>query len=333
MRSFLVLTDAGKSIGYGHLIRCRSIAAAFAEKGYEVRIIVQGDAIELAANERSMNWHEFGPVIQEAVENADIVVVDSLIIGEAIVAKIQGLNSRTVVVDDYLHRPYDKGVIVDWTVGAETNAYPNVRNRQNYLLGARFCALRPEFSAIPNRVFNHEPERVLVTFGGSDVRKLSCPVVERIRSNFPEIEVGAVLGMNGSTSEDRDRLLASGARVHYGLNAAGMRDAMDAADLAISGGGQTLYELACRGLPPVVVQLVDNQTADIKGFSDKGFAAVAGSWQDVKLLDCIVGCIRDLWERSRREVTSAIGRGLVDGRGASRLVDEIERRFGFVTGL
>jgi len=106
-----------------------------------------------------------------------------------------------------------------------------------------------------------------------------------------------------------------------------MRDLMDAADLAISAGGQTLYELACRGLPSVAINLIDNQTADIRGFSTRGFAVAAGRWDDVGLLDRVEGCVTEIWQGSAREAASAVGRSLVDGQGGFRLAAEIEQAF------
>jgi spore coat polysaccharide biosynthesis predicted glycosyltransferase SpsG len=144
---------------------------------------------------------------------------------------------------------------------------------------------------------------------------------------FLGIELHAVVGGGVSCSDEYVRLADEGAHVHFNLNALAMRDLMDAADLAISGGGQTLYELACRGLPAVVVNLIDNQTEDIRGFSSRGFAVLACRWDAADLLDRVESGVREIWHGARREAVSAIGRSLVDGQGAFRLVAEVEQAF------
>jgi len=326
-KSVLILTECGAEIGFGHLTRCRSIAAVFALNGYQTKLAVQADGVQLEANEQLIRWRERGAAFEEAVCNADIVVVDSYIASETLVGTIQGMNSQTVVVDDYLHRSYTRGVVVDWTVGAEANAYPHRESPTRYLLGTQYCALRPPFWTLSNRAFKAYPERILVTLGGRDIRRLTCPLVRQLAKCFPAVEWHAVFGAGVSSSDERAQLVEVGADVHVSLDAVAMRDLMDAADLAISGGGQTLYELACRGLPAVVVNLIDNQTDDIKGFSARGFATVAGQWCDADLLVRVESAVRDMWGGSQREAASAIGRSLVDGQGAFRLAAEIERTF------
>jgi spore coat polysaccharide biosynthesis predicted glycosyltransferase SpsG len=144
---------------------------------------------------------------------------------------------------------------------------------------------------------------------------------------FPEIELHAIVGGGVPCPDEYVRLAGEGAHVHFNLDALAMRDLMDAADLAISGGGQTLYELACRGLPAVVVNLIDNQAEDIRGFSSRGFATPACQWDAADLLDRVESSVREIWHGARREAASAIGRSLVDGQGAFRLVAGVEQAF------
>lgn len=55
-------------------------------------------------------------------------------------------------------------------------------------------------------------------------------------------------------------------RFFYSLDAEHMKTLMLESDVAISAGGQTLYELASVGLPTIAIQVVDNQSEDISGF-------------------------------------------------------------------
>ena len=51
-------------------------------------------------------------------------------------------------------------------------------------------------------------------------------------------------------------------------------------DLAISASGQTLYELACIGVPTIAIGIIDNQKNNIKNWINQGFIEYAGCWND-----------------------------------------------------
>ena len=324
VKSLLIFTDAGNEVGYGHLTRCRSIAAIFTQRGYKTRIAVQATNIQLNSNEELVQWHELGTATCEAIRNADIVLVDSIMASESHVESILTISSNAVIIDDFLHRSYSKGIIVDWTPGAENNPQLNQKPPVRYLVGSQYCALRPPFWTPRERTFPAQPAKILVTLGGSDIRLLTSPVVRHLLTNFPHVQVHAVVGGGMSDTKEYREFALMGVQVHNNLDATGMCDLMDAVDLAISGGGQTLYEIACRGLPSIAINLIDNQTADINNFSSSGFSCTAGKWDDPGLLDRIIDCVNSLWGIPERVRASTIGRSLVDGKGAVRLADEIE---------
>ena len=74
----------------------------------------------------------------------------------------------------------------------------------------------------------------------------------------------------------------------YSPNSAEIIDAMSSVDLAISASGQTLYELACIGVPTVAVGIIDNQKNNIKNWINLGFIEYAGCWNNKNLLDNIL---------------------------------------------
>jgi spore coat polysaccharide biosynthesis predicted glycosyltransferase SpsG len=109
----------------------------------------------------------------------------------------------------------------------------------------------------------------------------------------------------------------------YFPDAAQMKQIMETSDMAVSAGGQTLYELARMGVPTIAVSIIDNQQYDIDGLLKAGFIEYAGSWEDEHLEDAIVRACYLLSGREERLKRSVIGRAIVDGLGASRIVDRV----------
>lgn len=319
----IFLTECGSGIGFGHLTRCGAIAAACRAKGVAVELWVETDEpahLRTIADARPVNWSASGAAEARALAAASAVFVDSLRAGPAQLEHLGGIAPHLVILDDWLRRPHRRGTVVDWTIGAERFAYPRRQRGVRYLLGSTYCALRPEFGAPPERKAAGEPRSVLVTFGGSDPRGLTAPVLAMLRDRFPGLHRHVVIG---GGVRDRGLLAAAGdamTTIHCDCSAAQMRALMAGADAAVGAGGQTLYELAAMGLPPVVVRIVDNQTDDIREFTAAGFARFAGDWDAPDLPERIAAGLEALHPAAARRRSAERGRELVDGRGAQRLV-------------
>jgi UDP-2,4-diacetamido-2,4,6-trideoxy-beta-L-altropyranose hydrolase len=164
------------------------------------------------------------------------------------------------------------------------------------LLGPTYQCLRSPFWEVPERTLSDVVNRVLVVFGGTDTRGLASSMLEGLK-NASGYEVDVI---------DSPR------------SAAEMRDAMLAADIAVTAGGQTVYELACTGTPAVAVVVAENQRRQVEELVRLGVLAVAGSWDDPEIARKAVEGVIELSSKPARERMSRAGRALVDGQGALR---------------
>jgi len=95
------------------------------------------------------------------------------------------------------------------------------------------------------------------------------------------------------------------------------------ADVAISGGGQTLYELARAGVPTIAIGLSDNQLPNIKGWQKAGFISYVGWYRERGLLDRLKSEVDRLLPYETRKERSSRGRRIIDGKGVERAIDRI----------
>ena len=105
-----------------------------------------------------------------------------------------------------------------------------------------------------------------------------------------------------------------------------MKKVMLDSDIAISAGGQTLYELARVGVPTIAISVADNQLGSIRGWQKTGFIEYAGWWEDdfgIRAKN-ILSQVKDPYIR---RVKSEIGRKLVDGKGAKRVCEDVDEVF------
>lgn len=319
----LLLTEVGTNIGFGHLTRCLSLAHAFQRAGVETKIWAathDTNPSVLPCEIHSVDWYGLRGDLARDVAEFHAILVDSYAANLPDLEKVYSAHPQVAVIDDYLRRDYTKGLVIDWTVGAEGFAFQQKHPNVRYLLGSQYCALRPEFQGAVRRCASEEIRNVLITFGGTDIQKLTRPVLERLQREFPALEKHVVIGAGSkgaSIPPDPDQNTS----YHIAVSALDMRTLMQQADIVICGGGQTLYEAASQGLPPVMITLVQNQHDDIREFARAGFGIHAETWDAPDLLECVVAAVRSLSPIEVRVQHQIAGQRCVDGNGAERLVN------------
>jgi UDP-2,4-diacetamido-2,4,6-trideoxy-beta-L-altropyranose hydrolase len=327
----LFRTVGSETIGLGHVRRSLALAEAVRELGGEALFAVAGErrAVDLV---RAAGFEAAAvppDTIAPSLAGVDGVVVDDYAVAAAELAGLA--RERTVtVIDDLADRELDVQLLVNGSAGAAALAYrtgPCTRR----LLGPRFIPLRVEFGEPPARTVAGAVQRLLLTVGGADPGAVTERLLSAARRALPQAAVDVIVGPFATRAD----ALRAMAREHGGAvvlheDPKDVRVLMLGADVAISGGGQTLYELAATGTPAVAIRLADNQTLNLRNLQAAGMLLWAGDAGDADLETMVTSALMVLAEnRGRRTEMSRRGRALVDGRGAARVaaavLDEVRR--------
>jgi UDP-2,4-diacetamido-2,4,6-trideoxy-beta-L-altropyranose hydrolase len=322
------LTEGSKAKGFGHLTRCISIQQAFAQKGVDSVFFVHGDqsAWNLLRGMRyePVDWVRNPEAIISRLKPNDLVVLDSL---EADLSSIEQIIKNVrhpVIIDDYKHYTYSHGIVVDWTLFAEERGLNN--DKITFLAGSDYVALRKPFWNILPRTGERDVKRILITMGGTDVRNLTFPLLKCLVFHLKGVHVSALVNESFGNLREIEQFKTEQETVslYYRLKDFEIAACFEQTDLAISAGGQTLYELARTGTPTIAIQIADNQEHDIRGWLRTGFIEFAGLWNEEHLLNRVLEMIRTLSGnadlRKKKQIT---GMKYVDGQGAHRLVERI----------
>jgi spore coat polysaccharide biosynthesis predicted glycosyltransferase SpsG/RimJ/RimL family protein N-acetyltransferase len=283
--------DGDDRSGAGHVSRCLQLARVFEAAGAETVFV--GCFAGTAA--RLLESAGVTPVVPAAgpggiPPEADAVVLDSY---ELPFADIDALSVRvpTAALVDGERAPRATAVL-SYHPGASRRLVAPEETRT--VQGPEYAPVDPRFvAARRSRGF----ARALVTFGG---RPADAPFLAAV-------------------TEALER--AGRFEVDAGLGNAGFHERVARADFAVSGAGVTPYELACAGVPAVLICLAENQKAVAEDFAASGLAVSAG---DGHLLD--EGLAR-LADEPEREIIAAKGQATVDGYGAYRARDALEAAF------
>lgn len=320
MKIFLI-TEGTVKTGFGHLCRCIALYQAFHEKGYSPKFIVNGDASArelLQGYEVSfLNWIEELDKLYNIITDSDVVIIDSYLAGIEIYEAISEIAKKAVYIDDYIRLDYPKGIVINGTIYAEDLLYPK-KEHVEYLLGREYIILRKEFWTVPNKEIKQEISKVLITFGGSDIKNLTPKLLAIISRNYSSWEKHVVIGNAFNNLEEVKKSADNRTFFHYAPNAEGMKDLMLDCDIAISAAGQTTNELARCGVPSIIIQTAENQKKNINGWQKAGFILDLLHYDSVNNIS-VGKSILDITDNYK--IISRKGQQNVDGSGSARIVE------------
>jgi spore coat polysaccharide biosynthesis predicted glycosyltransferase SpsG len=232
-------------------------------------------------------------------------------------------------MDDYGHAAfYHADWVLNQNLPAREELYASRAPHTRLLLGTKFALLRREFLKYRGwqRQFPEVARKVLVTLGGADPDNVTGKVIEAL---VPlDLEVKVVVGGSNphlpKLQQAVERLKTQPAKIELVVNPADMPGLMTWADLAIAAGGSTAWELAFMGLPSLFVILAENQVAITTELESAGLGVCLGKGIDLGKDSHAETISFHASNPNFLHAVSDLGRKLVDGLGAQRMVSQIQ---------
>ncbi|WP_407393597.1 GNAT family N-acetyltransferase [Methanobrevibacter sp.] len=320
------MTEGGKDFGYGHITRCSSIFQAFEHYNIFPKFIVKGDeSIKSVIPDIDVeidDWlNDFS-----LLSKADIVVIDSYFADLEFYKILSNKVPLVVYMDDNNRLEYPKGVVVNGTLDTSNMNYFQ-RENIRYLIGNEFIPLRKDFWDIPKLKINDSIVNILITMGGNDLRNLTPKILKLLIDNYPDVNKKVIIADSFKNIQEIESLKNEYVEFIYSPDSCKLIDTMSSVDLAISASGQTLYELACIGVPTIAIGIIDNQKNNIKNWINQGFVEYAGCWDDKNLFHNVLNKIEYLQNKNIRQDKKLLGIQAVNGRGSLNIVRNVLNEF------
>lgn len=320
----IIITEGSHEIGFGHITRCMSLYQAFEEKKLFVQFIVNGDSsikhLLRGTNHLIFNWLDDPSHLFNLLNSSNIVFIDSYLADESFYKKISELVTFTVYIDDNKRITYPNGIVINGSIFASKLNYPPLEETE-YLFGSQFIPLRKDFWNIPEKKINTDIKNIMITFGGDDLRNITPDLLQFLINECPNYNKKVVIGKGFKNISKIENFNNEKTEFLYYPDARGMLNLMIESDIAISAGGQTLYELARVGLPTIAIGVALNQKHNLDNWKKAGFIEFAGFWNNKNLHDNVLEKIELLKDKNIRLEMCKSGKGAVDGQGAIRIVN------------
>ncbi len=335
MRKYDVLfrVDAGPGIGLGHLRRCYALASALMDVGVrKIGFLTRrADLIKPWIDSR------FGiEVIGKRPLKSEIKKCSSI---------LKRLRPKLLIVDHYDYVPshilelkkysefiaciddnadwssYPVDAIINHNVYASQLKYEH-NGKVKKFLGNKYALVVPEIAKKRQQVkIKKGQESVYITLGGNTKVNTLHSILNSLDNVKPAIK-NLKIYLAGS------KLKKSDFKSHCGkISAVSSRDVaavMKKATFAISAGGITSYELACLGIPALLLVKTDNQTRLAKAMSKRNVALNLGKVQELKAHDLTRKISRLVKNIKKRQDMYRNGRKFIDGAGAFRLARKVK---------
>ncbi|CDX03135.1 Pseudaminic acid biosynthesis-associated protein PseG [Desulfitobacterium hafniense] len=295
----VIRADSSNIIGTGHVMRCLALAKELEEANTNINFICRESQGNLSkwikkngfgvfgipvSNDERMNLvfeQDFDScetisIIKKMEKTIDWLIVDHYDIDIGWERILRPYAKNIMVIDDLANRVHDCAVILD------QNLFFNMSERYDALvsndcvrlLGPQYALLRKEFRSSrlrhPRRLASRSGQ-IMISFGGSDPGNDTLKVLEAVEGlALQNVAIKVVIGGANPNKAEIMKKCAEMDYVKYYFQVDDMSELMEESDLFIGGGGSTVWERCCIGLPGIVIPIAYNQVNPMKELAKAG---------------------------------------------------------------
>jgi spore coat polysaccharide biosynthesis predicted glycosyltransferase SpsG len=327
------VNEASSLIGMGHILRSQVLARIMYTRGYGISGITIGDEKAVSYTEERVKRENFEwPIrvvkdLQTAVkcishDTPCVVVVDCSIASQDIIAVCTDSGIPVVALDYFIsEQPLPAAVInlIDHNP-ATLSGHPPAREGVAYYEGSQYAIIRDEFlTARDRRIPNSERallKKIVIAFGGADPSgntKRALNILARWPGKFV---VDLVIGpLFTSEIEPMTANVRHKCDIIIHTSPSYIGKLFEEADLVFCGGGGTLLEAVCVGIPAIVIAQNEAELRHAKSLAQRYACWVSEDidWKTVSPIE-------------NRKQRSKYAQACVDGLGAERICDVIEQQ-------
>lgn len=345
--TLVIRANASESIGHGHVMRCLALAQSWQELVGPALYVLnsQADTLQEKLQQQGIRTVFIDAALGSDEDARQTLAIAEAEFGQAIIAdgyefdaQYQRLLTESkrplLVLDDYGHAGhYAADLVVNQNAGPETSLYDNCGEQTKLLLGPKYALLRKEFTECTRQCESKPVSQkdqsinVLITTGGVGDPATTEKILQALKLidwQEQQLAVRLVLGRHKAHNYLLELVKTVPGKVAVHEVISDMPEAMNWADVAITAGGTTLWELAFSGVPAIAIILSENQRQQVEHLAQRDVLISAGWHEDLRpaQLAAVLGGL--VSNAALRSAMSSNGRRLVDGKGARRVIQALQ---------
>jgi spore coat polysaccharide biosynthesis predicted glycosyltransferase SpsG len=330
--------DGNPSSGWETLYQCLVLAGALQRRRRGCHFLTRLEPLGLAlAIHRAGNeWHkadepigtdeDLAQTLREArkLEAAAVVVAGD--VSPDYLAELSAAGMLVAALDARAAIRFPADLVINPFLGPDLADYQFDRGTQ-LLLGPRYALVRPMIRRLrPLRAQEPPaPFRALVAVGDDDFPSDALERAEQLTAE-PKLErIDIVVRSHHPRMDDLKALAeAHPERVEVVTEPADVNNRLSRCQVALTRGDAWSLELACLGVPQVVVTQGDRHIVNAQRLEEEGAATYLGDTAGVTATALRQALGQLLGSQPERQAMSRCARQLIDGRGPDRMVNALE---------
>ena len=266
----LFRVDGYIKLGLGHVYNC--ITLAFSMIDHDVLLVTKSDALPgiEKIKETNLPYRTFSTEAElDAIIDAykpDIWVNDCLNTTAEYIQSLKERVPRVVTIEDL-------GTGIQEADAVINALYEENEPHKNVYSGYRYVCLRDEFLLAKPKAFSERVQNVMVMFGGTDPSNLNRLVYDAVFAypkEFADVRFNFVTGI-GYDNEGHGIITNPERNIFVYPNVPRVTKYLSQADMVVLGQGRSIFEVACMGVPAIVLSQNERETTHSFAQMEHGF--------------------------------------------------------------
>jgi len=326
MNGIFAINKASKDVGLGHTLRGITLLNYISSRcKFRISALTYGENIkkclDFYSEDIRFNWHIQDDVNLDWItklinlEKPKLIIIDCENDSSRLISFFHTLNLKTLALDFYNFSNIQSNITIN-LFKSNSDALPKNITTSNYKIfeGERYSIIKDDFIYCREqrkiRSTNKFIKSILISFGGSDPSNNTFLALDLIMNLFSNVTINIILGPLFGTQKI-DKLSAYQTRknkVNFHDSPKSLAPFLGDSDLIFCGGGTTLLESFCVGVPAIVIPQNKGESEYAAHLAKKGLCCLYSEidWRTIFLLE------------TRNRIT-LLARNFLDGRGKERI--------------
>ncbi|MFO0866233.1 MAG: polysaccharide biosynthesis protein [Gemmataceae bacterium] len=342
--------DAVRETGYERLGRCLILAAALQRRRRTVYFVsrLEPNGLAMQIKRGGNEWIAAdGPVGSDddldqmtrliRKHGPAAIFMDDADANYELLAELHAMGPMVISLDHLGNHRTPADIVVNPLLGSSKETYEYTPGAQ-LLLGRRYTMVRPEIRR-HRPVRSQEPAplatpagkptagtfRAMVSLGDDDPNTQTIDLA-KLLVNTPKVgKVDLVVRKEHPQLDDMRALAeASEGRIEVAVEPAEVTSRLVRCHFAVTAGNGWSNELACIGMPQLVIVQDEQHWPNAQQLEEEGCASILGWHENTSAQTIRLGVQNLIADAMERQSMSRCGRKLIDGRGPDRLVNAME---------
>ncbi len=320
----IILADGNNKIGMGHVYRSFNLAKKLRKNGFNVVFLtqtIQSKKIFSQIFDCKFSQKLNNDITKNFLKNfcPDIIILDKL---KETKKNLSFLHEFCPIMGiDYIGK---HKTLIDFGINI---LYPKSGISKNSYSSLDFSILDEKFQRCKKKKITKEINSIIILQGGADTYCFTPKIIKAVSSLNGNFKISVVLGPSFKCWTKLNQVLKESKRhIKIYHNVKNMAVLMQQADLAVTAGGNTLLELACLGIPSLVIcaEKFEEETAIL--LEKKNFCVNIGFGKSLTNSKIHYHLTKIVNDYNLRKKMHKIGPKLVDGKGSLRITKILQTK-------